>query len=189
MHFTAAVLTCHSRDHGVPSPPGARLSGFLRTGAGRHIVFHAPIETADGAAVERDGPNAVAPVALDCRDPMPHRGVWEGELYFQRCSWCQTAVFRRLLCPVCASTDCVWERSGGVGVIHHVLVMGRSIRRPWGIAIIGMREEFSLRCKVLGARALHVGTMVRLAAGLESDSQGLVFRLCDSADVSNGALC
>lgn len=142
-------------------------------------MFHAAIETADGAVAERgDNPSATAPEDLDRRGPMPYREVWEGELYFQRCGWCQTAVFRRLLCRVCNSTDFAWERSGGIGTIRHVLGPGRSFKRPWTVAIIGMREGFNLRCKVVGAPPLgvHAGAMVYLAADDESDSQDLVFR-------------
>ncbi|MFD0441657.1 Zn-ribbon domain-containing OB-fold protein [Streptomyces rhizosphaericus] len=100
-------------------------------------------------------------------------------LYFQRCRWCHTATFRRLLCPVCGSTDMAEERSDGTGVIHHVTVVGRSAGRPRAMAIIDMREGFRIRARVSAvplARAC-VGAQVRLGFGPQP--QEIAFQLCD----------
>ncbi len=36
-------------------------------------------------------------------------------LVYQVCRWCHTASFRKLLCPVCASSDLESEQSDGYG--------------------------------------------------------------------------
>ncbi|MEU6603209.1 Zn-ribbon domain-containing OB-fold protein [Streptomyces flaveolus] len=147
-------------------------------------MLHGAIETAESTTTEPDGDSStVRPSAVGDIDHVPPGGVGVGELYFQRCRWCQTAVFRRLLCPACASTDLAWERSGGIGVISHVVIAGRSTRRPRALAMINMREGFSLRSRIFGAppHTVRVGALVRLATDIQLDSQELLFRLCDSA--------
>ncbi|EDY62525.2 conserved hypothetical protein [Streptomyces pristinaespiralis ATCC 25486] len=106
--------------------------------------------------------------------------MWKGELHFQRCTWCRTAIFRRLLCPACASTDLTTERSSGIGTIHHVSIMGRNVGRPWALATIRMREEFSIRAKVLDVYRAHVGAVVCLDSGMEAGSQQISFRPYDA---------
>ncbi|MEU8874755.1 zinc ribbon domain-containing protein [Streptomyces javensis] len=145
-------------------------------------MSHTVIETAANGPFEGDGVSTAAPrIDADQRGgPTPAGGIWDGVLYFQRCRWCRTAVFRRLLCPVCGSTDMAEERSDGIGVIHHVTVVGRSAGRPRAMAIIDMHEGFRLRARVSAvplARAC-IGAQVRLGFGPQP--QEIAFQLCDS---------
>ncbi|MFJ9855545.1 Zn-ribbon domain-containing OB-fold protein [Streptomyces sp. NPDC101150] len=140
--------------------------------------------SADSNAVDR----GCAPVAVENhigpnQPDAEHPGdVVAGKLYFQRCRWCRTAVFRRLLCPVCANTDMVGERSAGVGAIHHIAVVGRSTGAPRTLAIIEMGEGFRLRARIVGTPpgAVHVGNLVELAMGGEAAPRELLFRLCEA---------
>lgn len=144
-------------------------------------MSHTVIETADNGPFEGDGvPTAAPQMDTDHRSPIPAGGIRDGVLYFQRCRWCHTAVFRRLLCPVCGSTDMAEERSDGIGVIHHVTFVGRSVGKPRAMAIIDMREGFRLRARVSAvplARAC-VGAEVRLGFGAQP--QEIAFQLCDA---------
>ncbi|MDQ1006075.1 putative OB-fold protein [Streptomyces sp. V4I23] len=144
-------------------------------------MFHAAIETTDSDPVERDGvASAVPPTDSDHPVQEHPDGLRDGELYFQRCSWCRTAVFRRLLCPICASTDMPWEPSGGMGVVRHITVVGRSTGAPRALAIIEMSEGFRLRSRIIGVppENVRVGTLVRLTVDA-SHPQELAFQPCD----------
>ena len=47
-------------------------------------------------------------------------------MFFQRCTWCGTAMYHRLLCPVCQGSDLRTERSEGVGTVRHSTVVHRN---------------------------------------------------------------
>ncbi|WP_245234792.1 zinc ribbon domain-containing protein [Streptomyces flavochromogenes] len=88
----------------------------------------------------------------------------DAELYFQRCRWCHTTTFQRLLCPTCGSTDLNPELSEGEGVI--------SVRR--GVAAadadlwpVYMTEGFTVRCRVDGPlHAVRPGVRVKVSSGV-----------------------
>ena len=99
------------------------------------------------------------------------------ELYFQRCQWCHTTAFQRLLCPTCGSTDLTPERSTGEGIV--------SVRRGVTAAEadlwpVHMTEGFVVRCRVDGPlHAVRPGVRVKLAAASERPGEEPVVRLCD----------
>ncbi|MFI2367529.1 Zn-ribbon domain-containing OB-fold protein [Streptomyces sp. NPDC018833] len=147
-------------------------------------MFYPAIETTIGDPLRGSGVSSAVPALPgDWDDPgrVPPDGVRGGELYFQRCRWCRTAAFRRLLCPVCASTDLAWERSAGTGVVRHLAVVGRNTGTPQVLAIIDMREGFWLRSRVIGVSpgTVRVGAVVRLAVDGGPGPQELAFRLGD----------
>jgi uncharacterized protein len=92
------------------------------------------------------------------------------ELRFQRCRWCGTPVFRRSLCPTCASTDLKWELSAGTGV-----VVRRNIPAALSTSIITMDEGFSLVCRVSGTppEAVSAGARVHIVDAYAPDRQDL----------------
>ncbi|MFC0602360.1 Zn-ribbon domain-containing OB-fold protein [Streptomyces palmae] len=91
------------------------------------------------------------------------QGLQRGELYYQRCRWCHTAVFHRLLCPICASPDMDWEHSSGMGVVRHATVVRRSSGSLRTVGVIDMAEGFRLRATLsVGAERVRPGTVVRL---------------------------
>ncbi|MBD0709494.1 MULTISPECIES: zinc ribbon domain-containing protein [unclassified Streptomyces] len=99
------------------------------------------------------------------------------ELYFQRCRWCHTTTFQRLLCPTCGSTELSPELSGGEGVI--------SVRRGFAAADadlwpVYMAEGFTVRCRVDGPlHAVRPGARVKLASGAGTGGRRPVVRLCE----------
>ncbi|MFE4593193.1 Zn-ribbon domain-containing OB-fold protein [Streptomyces laurentii] len=105
----------------------------------------------------------------------------ESELYFQRCRWCHTIAFQRLLCPTCGSTDLAPELSTGEGVI--------SVRRGVSAAQsdlwpVHMAEGFVVRCRVDGPpHAVRPGVRVRLAQDPVVPGRRPVVRLCEEATI------
>ncbi|WKX68885.1 Zn-ribbon domain-containing OB-fold protein [Streptomyces sp. XD-27] len=108
-------------------------------------------------------------------------GLQHGELYFQRCRWCHTAAFHRLLCPVCAATDMEWEASAGAGVVRQATVVRRSNGSLRTVAVIDMAEGFRLRATLSGVSADSVrpGTLVCLDPHAVHPRE-LTFKLADT---------
>ncbi|MDT3398209.1 OB-fold domain-containing protein [Streptomyces sp. B1866] len=128
---------------------------------------------ADGAA-PRAADSPAAPVVKD------------GALHYQRCRWCRTAAFGRVLCAVCGSTEWDWERSSGTGIVRRSSVVHRNTDRRHNQSLIDMAEGFRLHCRVVGAASgsVRVGSRVRLATSDSPTQRELVFRVCadDDAD-------
>jgi uncharacterized protein len=100
-------------------------------------------------------------------------------LAYQRCRWCGTPAYRRLLCPTCASSDFEAARSQGVGIVTRPPISSLAE------AAVQLREGFSVQGRVLGAvggRVPH-GSVVRLAADPDPDlpNADLLFRLYEDA--------
>ena len=144
-------------------------------------MTHSVIEAADNVPFEGDGVSTDAPqIDADRQSTVPAGGIRDGALYFQRCRWCRTPVFRRLLCPACGSTDMAEQRSDGIGVIRRVTVVGRGTGKPRAMAVIDMCEGFRLHARVSAvplARAC-AGAQVRLGFGPRP--QEIAFQLRDA---------
>lgn len=84
-------------------------------------------------------------------------------LAYQRCRWCGTASVRRLLCPVCASSDMTAERSDGRGVLVRPRGVGAASADEY---LVRFTEGFVLRCRVSGVKPglMHAGAHVRVTA-------------------------
>ncbi|MDQ1012127.1 putative OB-fold protein [Streptomyces sp. V4I23] len=107
-------------------------------------------------------------------------------LFFQRCAWCGTTTFRRLLCPVCRSSDLTPARSAGEGTVLPRRAVTPGTEDLWPVR---MTEGFVVRCRVEGPlHAIRPGVRVRLCA---PDSENArtddrvdrlvpVVRLCDA---------
>lgn len=137
------------------------------------------VRESDTAAVEGDRVPFPSPVSS--KTAANAHGSGRDGLYFQRCRWCRTAVFRRLLCPVCASTDFDREPSRGTGVVRRVVSVDRSSGAPRTVALIAMDEGYQLRSTVTGTppHAVHTGARVRLASETTRERREPVFRLCE----------
>jgi hypothetical protein len=97
-------------------------------------------------------------------------------LEYQRCRWCGTPAYRRLLCPTCASSDFEAAHSDGVGIVTRPPVSSLAE------GAIQLHEGFTVQARVLGApggRVQH-GSVVRLATGPDPalPNADLQFRIC-----------
>ncbi|GGX56591.1 Zn-ribbon domain-containing OB-fold protein [Streptomyces fructofermentans] len=107
-------------------------------------------------------------------------GQTEQGLLYQRCRWCGTATFHRLLCPVCAGSDLRTERSAGLGVIRHTTVIHRNTPGARNVSLVEMAEGFTLRGRVSGPLiAIRTGDRVELATASDPVRREPVFRLCE----------
>ncbi|MCZ9345008.1 zinc ribbon domain-containing protein, partial [Streptomyces sp. TRM76130] len=57
-------------------------------------------------------------------------------LVFQRCTWCGTAMYHRVLCPVCRGSDLSTERSKGTGTVRHSTVVHRNTPATRNVSLI-----------------------------------------------------
>jgi uncharacterized OB-fold protein len=151
-------------------------------------VFH----SATGTGIATDVPHTEAGVPHTDADVGANGGTDEataaeaaerGGLYFQRCRWCHTVMFQRLLCPICASTDLDLELSEGTGTVHRSTVIHRNTSAARTMSLIDMAEGFTVHCRVIGPPdAVRTGARVRLARDVDParPDQELVFQLCDN---------
>ncbi|WP_406091514.1 zinc ribbon domain-containing protein [Streptomyces sp. NBC_01013] len=102
-------------------------------------------------------------------------------LVYQVCRWCGTASFRKLLCPVCASSDLEAERSDGHGVVVRSSVVNRYSRVMRNESLVRFPEGFVYRCRIVGAapHLVSVGDRVRPFGGMTSEAGEVVLELCD----------
>ena len=136
--------------------------------------------------LQHDAPDWTAYVEPAATEPLPPEGpaeVKDGTLHFQRCCWCNTPSFRRLLCPTCGCTDLAWEPGTGTGVIRRVTVVGRNAGAPRASAVIAMDDGYRLSARIIGTppERIHQGARVRLATSAGPRSQELAFQLCDAS--------
>jgi uncharacterized protein len=101
-------------------------------------------------------------------------------LTYQRCRWCGTPSFRRLMCPVCASSDLEAVQSEGPGVVVRTAVVHRNTPVARNESLIRFPEGFMFRCRVIGAEPhrVRVGTRVRPTAGGDGEAGELVLEVC-----------
>ncbi|MGX2994409.1 Zn-ribbon domain-containing OB-fold protein [Streptomyces sp. JNUCC 64] len=114
------------------------------------------------------------------------RPALQGErpgLTYQRCRWCATPSFRRLICPVCSSSDLEPEHGTGEGVVIRSTVVHRYTRLARNESLIRFPEGFMFRCRVIGAEPhlVWVGARVRYVADADTDPTAgeVVVELCD----------
>ncbi|MER5185761.1 OB-fold domain-containing protein [Streptomyces sp. NPDC002896] len=101
-------------------------------------------------------------------------------LCFQRCQWCGTPSFHRLLCPVCASSDMRTEHSAGRGVVRRTTVVHRGTPSARNESLIEMAEGFTVRGRVLGPpAAVHPGDRVQLSRAEDPVRKEPLFQLMD----------
>jgi uncharacterized OB-fold protein len=101
-------------------------------------------------------------------------------MMFQRCTWCGTAMYHRLLCPVCQGSDLRTERSQGTGTVRHSTVVHRNSPAARNVSLIEMAEGFVVRGRVMGPPiGIHSGDRVRLSQAKDPVRGEPVFQLVD----------
>ncbi|MFJ4833499.1 Zn-ribbon domain-containing OB-fold protein [Streptomyces sp. NPDC088747] len=113
-------------------------------------------------------------------DSAPIEAPAANALLFQRCHWCGTAMFHRLLCPVCAGSDLRTEASTGAGVVRHSTVVHRNTPAARNVSLIEMSEGFTVQGRVMGPPAgIHRGDRVQLATAQDAVRRQPVFQIID----------
>ncbi|GAA3980471.1 zinc ribbon domain-containing protein [Streptomyces marokkonensis] len=101
-------------------------------------------------------------------------------VFFQRCTWCGTTMYHRVLCPVCRGSDLRTERSEGTGTVRHATVVHRNTPAARNVSLIEMAEGFVLRGRVMGPLiGIHSGDRVRLSTAKDPVRGQPVFQLVD----------
>ena len=113
-------------------------------------------------------------------DSTPNETPITNTLFFQRCHWCGTAMFHRLLCPVCAGSDLRTEASKGTGIVRHSVVIHRNTPAARNVSFIEMAEGFTVQGRVTGPpAAVHRGDRVQLATAQDAVRRQPVFQIID----------
>ncbi|MFI7013817.1 Zn-ribbon domain-containing OB-fold protein [Streptomyces sp. NPDC050164] len=108
------------------------------------------------------------------------RGPAMEAILFQRCTWCGTAMYHRVLCPVCRGSDLRTERSEGTGTVRHSTVVHRNTPAARNVSLIEMSEGFVVRGRVMGPPiGIHSGDRVRLSTAKDPVRGEPVFQLVD----------
>ncbi|MGY6023318.1 Zn-ribbon domain-containing OB-fold protein [Streptomyces spinosirectus] len=101
-------------------------------------------------------------------------------LLFQRCTWCGTSMYHRLLCPVCQGGDLRTEHSEGTGTVRHATVVHRNTPAARNVSLVEMAEGFVVRGRVMGPLiGIHSGDRVRLSTAKDPVRGEPVFQLVD----------
>ncbi|UXY32841.1 Zn-ribbon domain-containing OB-fold protein [Streptomyces sp. HUAS TT20] len=101
-------------------------------------------------------------------------------IVYQRCTWCGTAMYQRLLCPVCQGSELRTERSEGTGTVRHSTVVHRNTPAARNVSLIEMAEGFVVRGRVMGHPVgIHSGDRVRLSTAKDPVRSEPVFQLLD----------
>lgn len=96
-------------------------------------------------------------------------GVDEGELRYQRCRACQTAIFNPAhVCRSCTSSDLGWEVSAGLGSVYSYTVCYRPMTpdftTPYAPVLVDLDEGYQMLSDLVGCDVadLQVGLRVRV---------------------------
>ncbi|MEU3982098.1 OB-fold domain-containing protein [Streptomyces sp. NPDC026672] len=101
-------------------------------------------------------------------------------LVFQRCAWCGTAMYHRVLCPVCRGSELRTERSAGTGTVRHSTVVHRNTPAARNVSMVELAEGFVVRGRVMGSPlGVHSGDRVRLSTVRDPVRGEPVFQLLD----------
>jgi uncharacterized OB-fold protein len=91
--------------------------------------------------------------------------VKEGQLPFQRCSTCRSAVHPpRLACPTCGSQELSWATSAGTGQVYSSTSLSPREGAPYNVTLIDLDEGFRLMSSVEDREHVEIGSRVRYSA-------------------------
>lgn len=109
-------------------------------------------------------------------------GAARGELRYQRCEDCDSAIFYpRSLCPECFSSRLAWKAAAGGATVYALTVVHRppdpqlASEAPYVVALVDVDEGFRMLTRIIdaGPGEVAVGQRVRLAFRKSPDGQEL----------------
>lgn len=112
-------------------------------------------------------------------DSAPYwEGIANGELRYQRCGACDTAVFYpRSICPNCGTPDPGWQVSAGDGVVYACSVIHRAPPAHkddvlYVVALIDLAEGFRMMSRVVDCDPDSVAVGQSVCVVYRDDSDG-----------------
>lgn len=96
------------------------------------------------------------PIPTPTEISRPHwDGCRRGELLFQRCGSCASAVFPpALICPTCHAAELAWERSSGRGTVYSHTVVWRpqtpAFQAPYVVGVVELAEGWHMFTNIVG---------------------------------------
>lgn len=147
-------------------------------GCGTHTGFRA--ERRELTSVYHHSGSVVRETAGFAAALLDPRTTDSDAMLFQRCAWCGTAMYHRLLCPVCQGSELRTERSEGTGTVRHSTTVHRNTPAARNVSLIEMTEGFVVRGRVIGPPiGIHSGDRVRLSTAKDPVRGEPVFQLLD----------
>ncbi len=141
----------------------------------------ARVEEIEGRPEGFDGEVAVTGKGT-LRDGAPgevyRRYLERGELGFQRCRDCSSAVFYpRVLCPNCGGESLEWQTSDGRGTVYATTAVYRRDGEPYNVSLVDLEEGIRMMSRVedVPAGEVKVGMGVTLEVRQEDDGPVAVF--------------
>ena len=108
-------------------------------------------------------------------------GLARGELRFQRCGDCGSAVFApRVLCNHCGSTALQFEVSAGLGVVYSATAVTQRDAAAYSVCLVDVDEGFRMMSSVVDVAAEDVSIGMRVSARyepVEGDALGQTVRV------------
>ncbi|MGE0878462.1 MAG: Zn-ribbon domain-containing OB-fold protein [Acidimicrobiia bacterium] len=117
------------------------------------------------------------------RPTLTSQPFWDGcrrhELLFQRCTGCGQALFNPTpVCRFCTSTDLVWERSSGRGVVYSWTVAWRpqhpSFTVPYAAVIVDMAEGYQMLANIVDCEVEDVRVGLEVTVVFHPIGDGVV---------------
>lgn len=143
-------------------------------------MYHPGIALHPGIGTTTDALGTDSTPSVRGTDSAPNGTSATDALLFQRCRWCGTAMYHRLLCPVCAGSDLRTEASAGTGVVRHSTVIHRNTPAARNVSLVEMAEGFTVRGRVMGQPSdVHSGDRVQLTTAQDPVRRQPVFQLVD----------
>jgi uncharacterized OB-fold protein len=106
-------------------------------------------------------------------------GTRAGELRYQRCEACATALFDpAVICRKCGSRALRWERSAGLGTVYSWTVVWRPQQPafvvPYAPAIVDLDEGYQMLANVVGCDVGDLAVGMRVAVEFHPVADGYV---------------
>jgi uncharacterized OB-fold protein len=121
------------------------------------------------------------PVPVPTLTSQPYwEGCARGELLFQRCADCHTAVHTpAVICGRCWSRELSWERSAGTGTVYSWTTVWRpptpAFEVPYAPVIVDVDEGWQMLSCLLGCGLVEVVVGLRVEVEFHAAGNGVTF--------------
>ena len=100
-------------------------------------------------------------------------GLTVGELRYQRCVDCQSAIFYpRVICPVCGGHDLEMSLSTGTGTVYSSTAVRQREKPSYSVSLVDLDDGFRMMTSVVDIPAEDVRVGLRVCVAFDTDADG-----------------